>query len=163
MVGGVGGALPEATCSPCVWSSPLTPDSETNLPLIHFPTSHTPLCQKLSIFSCGCSLGAAPVILALGSTSMMGKIGIASTIAVFGTFTTGLLQWFTSPYIQRLVYHRATGQLDITSLTLFGKPHTRRVALADVAPVDSMHPLSTFQVGGCSCWVERGCDSGRWE
>ena len=50
--------------------------------------------QKLSLFSCACALGAAPIILGLdaGGMSLTAKTSIAATLASFGLFTTGLVR-----------------------------------------------------------------------
>lgn len=46
--------------------------------------------QKLSLFSCACTIAASPVIIYMSSASSFGaKASIALTLCGFGFFTTG--------------------------------------------------------------------------
>jgi hypothetical protein len=99
----------------------------------------------LSLFSCACAAGAAPVILALDtSMALTAKLSIAGTLGGFGVFTTGLLHWFASPYVHRLVYNPGEDSAVVTTLSLFARPRTRRFGLGEVRAPDTVHPLSTF-------------------
>jgi hypothetical protein len=103
----------------------------------------------LSLFSCFCAAGAAPVILALdASTTLTAKLSIAGTLGGFGLFTTGLLHWFASPYVHRLAYRAQDDSVEVTTLSLFANPKRRRFAVADAAPPATVHPLSTFAIPG---------------
>jgi hypothetical protein len=109
--------------------------------------------QKLSLFSCACALGAMPVLLLVdpasaGAAGVGAKAGIAATLGGFGLFTTGLLHWFTGSYVHRLSLERASGAATAETLSFLAQPRTARFSLADVRPADTLHPLSSFQVGG---------------
>lgn len=124
--------------------------------------SHPPLSpptgalQKLSLFSCLCAVGAGPLILGLDdSMSFVAKASLTATLAGFGTFTTGLLHWFVSPYVQTLSVDKAQGTVTARTLTLWGTPRSHAFHLKDVRSVDSMHPLTSFEVGGTAWGVAR--------
>lgn len=85
---------------PCRAGGPLPPwpGTSTATAAPHTPSTAPPLhrLQKLSLFSCACALAAGPVIFGLdASSTLTAKASIAGTLATFGVFTTGLLQWFT--------------------------------------------------------------------
>lgn len=103
--------------------------------------------QKLSLFSCACAVGAGPVILGLDSgMGLPAKLSLTATLASFGVFTTGLLHWFVTPYVQRMEVNRATGDVTAEVLTLFGGSRQRTFNLADAQPTEGYNPLTTFQV-----------------
>ncbi|KDD73173.1 hypothetical protein H632_c2460p0 [Helicosporidium sp. ATCC 50920] len=84
----------------------------------------------------------------------MGNVGIAGTLASFGVFTTGLLYWFTKPYVLRLEHARGSPSALVTTATLLGTPRSQTIRVADIRPVDSVHPLSSFQAGGRVFYVD---------
>ena len=55
--------------------------------------SCTTRVQKLSLFSCACSLAAAPIIVGLGDAASAAgpRASIAVMVAAVGLFTTGAL------------------------------------------------------------------------
>ncbi|KAI7840187.1 hypothetical protein COHA_005970 [Chlorella ohadii] len=127
--------------------------------------------KKLSLFSCACALGAAPVIMGLDAgTTMTAKTSIVATLATFGVFTTGLhlslfmfvvrpftrpqLTWFTQPYVQRLRYDPATDTVEATTLSLLAQPRTDRFHLNEVTEADSVHPLTSFAARGRKYYVD---------
>ena len=61
-------------------------------------------------------------------------------------YPTGLLHWFTSPYIHRLTYHRKTGMVDLESLTILARPRHDSFNISAVEYPRSLKPQSTFQV-----------------
>lgn len=60
----------------------------------------------------------------------------------------GLLHWFTSPYIHRMVYHRKTGMVDLESLTLLARPRRDIFHVTSVAYPQTIRPQATFTVSG---------------
>ena len=58
----------------------------------------------------------------------------------------GLLHWFTSPYIHRMVYHRKTGMVDLESLTMLARPRRDSFHVAAAAYPQTLKPQATFQV-----------------
>ena len=61
-------------------------------------------------------------------------------------YPAGLLHWFTSPYIHRMVYHRNTGMVDLESLTVLARPRRDSFHVASVAYPQTYRPQATFQV-----------------
>lgn len=111
--------------------------------------------KKLSLFSCLCAVGAGPIILGLDpSTSATAKVSIAGTLGSFGVFTTGLLHWFTSPYVHRLVYDPSTDSADVTTLDLLARPRRQHINVAEAREAETMHPLSSFSAGGKIYYVD---------
>ncbi|KAK2079815.1 hypothetical protein QBZ16_002210 [Prototheca wickerhamii] len=111
--------------------------------------------KKLSLFSCACAVGAGPVILGLDSgMGLPAKLSLTATLASFGVFTTGLLHWFVTPYVQRMEVNRATGDVTAEVLTLFGGSRQRTFNLADAQPTEGYNPLTTFQARGSAYYVD---------
>jgi hypothetical protein len=105
--------------------------------------------KALSLFSCACAVGGGPVVFALDSAaSVSAKLSVAGTLAGFGVLTTGLCAWFVAPYVQRLTYDPAADVVEVETLTLLNRPRRARFAPAAARPADTLHPLSTFAVGG---------------
>ncbi|KAL6778155.1 hypothetical protein ACKKBG_A17135 [Auxenochlorella protothecoides x Auxenochlorella symbiontica] len=111
--------------------------------------------KRLSLFSCACALGAGPIILGLDSgMTLAAKGSIAATLGSFGAFTTGLLHWFVSPYVQRLEVDRRTGGVRAETLTLWGTDRCHAFHLSDVSAVSGVHPLTSFQALGKTFYVD---------
>ena len=112
--------------------------------------------KHLSLFSCFVTLSSCPVMLFLdpatlvegaAATSMTARMSLAATLSAFGLGTTGLLHWFTYPYVHRLSYNGK--DLEIETATFLAAKQVDIVHLDDIeagAP-GSMHPLSTFRAG----------------
>ncbi len=113
--------------------------------------------KRLSLFSCACAVAAGPIILGLdgGPSTLTAKLSVAGTLTSFGVFTTGLLHWFTHPYIHKLVHNPKESTIDIDVLDLLGRSHTRHIQIADVAEAQSVHPLSSFAVNGQVFYLDR--------
>jgi len=100
-------------------------------------------------------VGAGPVILGLDAgTALQAKLSIAATLGGFGVFTTGLLHWFVAPYVQRLTYHARDDSVEVETLSLRVKPKHHKFSMSDVAPSESVHPLSTFAVGNKYYYID---------
>ncbi|BDA40457.1 Uncharacterized protein C1834.10c [Coccomyxa sp. Obi] len=104
--------------------------------------------KKLSLFSCAATFAMSPVMLLFdtSATSLGAKASIAVTLCSFGIFTTGLLHWFTSPYVRRLVYDRKSETLEIETLSVFARPQITRTHLSEIAYPDTIRPQVTFAV-----------------
>lgn len=113
--------------------------------------------KSLSLFSCACALASGPIIFALDSSasSIMAKTSIVATLSSFGLFTTGLMHWFTSPYVLRLVHHPETDAVEVSCLNFLARPRTWRFSVADVSQPDTIHPLSTFAANGKVYYVDK--------
>jgi hypothetical protein len=59
---------------------------------------------------------------------------------------TGLLHWFTSPYVRRLVYDRRSETLDLETLSVLARLLHTRAHLSEVTYPDTMRPQVTFKV-----------------
>jgi hypothetical protein len=113
--------------------------------------------KRLSLFSCACAMAAGPIILGLdgGPSTLTAKLSIAGTLTSFGVFTTGLLHWFTHPYIHKLVHNPKDSTIDINILDVLGRPQTKHIKIADVGEAESVHPLSSFAVNGKVFYLDR--------
>ncbi|GMH37175.1 hypothetical protein BSKO_05048 [Bryopsis sp. KO-2023] len=108
--------------------------------------------KMLSLTSCGFAVAACPVICLLPNTidSLAGKIGLCASLSIFGIFTTGLLHWFSSPYVHQLKFDGAAArkEIDVKTLTLFARQRWERLALDSIKPADTWRPLATFESQG---------------
>ena len=59
----------------------------------------------------------------------------------------GLLHWFTSPYVRRLVFDRSSGTVELHTLSVLAQPQTTRIHLSEVRYPDTLRPQVTFKVG----------------
>ncbi len=120
--------------------------------------------KHLSLFSCFVTLSSCPVMFLLdpatlvegaAATSMTARMSLAATLSTFGLGTTGLLHWFTYPYIHRLSYDGKG--FDIETATFLAKKKVDRIPLEEIeagAP-GSMHPLSTFKASGRIYYIDK--------
>ena len=151
---------PSATTSP---SSPPSSDrkfktNEAGGYIYEAPFSTTVRnVKRLSLFSCACAIAAGPVILGLdgGPTTLTAKLSIAGTLTSFGVFTTGLLHWFTHPYVHKLVHNPKESTIDIGILDVLGRSRTKHIRIADVAEAESVHPLSSFAADGNVFYLDK--------
>lgn len=110
--------------------------------------------------SCGAALASAPVIVFLGeglgahASTPLARLSIAGTLVSFGVFTTGLMHWFTSPYVQRLRYHPDTETVEIDALDLLGRMRTTAFPLSSIQEPDTVHPLASFKINGKCYFVD---------
>ncbi|DBB04170.1 hypothetical protein WJX77_004853 [Trebouxia sp. C0004] len=105
--------------------------------------------KKLSLFSCACTFLASPIIIYMSSASSFGaKASIAFTLCGFGLFTTGLMHWFTSPYVHRLIHNSKTGLTEVETLSILAKYKRRTFSHSEIEYPNSFRPQSTFQVHG---------------
>eukprot|EP00884_Botryococcus_braunii_P004768 jgi/Botrbrau1/14292/Bobra.0369s0006.1 len=116
-------------------------------------------CKKLSLFSTFSAFAAAPIIMSLeaggsAAASMGPKAGIAFTLCSFGAFTTGLLHWFTSPYIHRLVYQPDRPEVQVTVLSLLARPATYTIPLSEITPPNTLRPQASFQWKGKVFYID---------
>ena len=58
----------------------------------------------------------------------------------------GLLHWFTSPYVRRLVYDRKSQTVEVHTWSVFARPQTTRIHLSEIRYPDTLRPQVTFQV-----------------
>lgn len=100
-------------------------------------------------------MSACPLILYLDTgSSITAKASIAATLGGFGIFTTGLLHWFTSPYVHRLEHLPKEDTIKVNSLDMLGRRKQRNIPLTEVSEAQSVHPLSSFAAGGKLYYVD---------
>lgn len=120
----------------------------------------------------------------MNDTPLAWKYAILGTMYGFTVFTTALLNWYTKPYVHRLKYHAATGQVEASPASWLEKEPrplpwgsspvcflltsqaqvmdfwTRRLWLSfqldEVEPSASMHPFAQFRAKGKELQVRRG-------
>lgn len=62
----------------------------------------------------------------------------------------GLMHWFTSPYVHRLIYNSRTGLTEVETLSILAKYQRRTFSEREIEYPNSFRPQSTFQVRhGC--------------
>ncbi|KAK3233072.1 hypothetical protein CYMTET_56610 [Cymbomonas tetramitiformis] len=105
--------------------------------------------KVLSVASCLLTTFGAPIIITLSrpELSFAMQAMTASTLAMFGLCTTGLLQWFISPYVLT-VRSRDAASVEVDRLTMFARRTTDIVQLEDVRYPETYRPLASFQVKG---------------
>jgi TMEM70/TMEM186/TMEM223 protein family len=59
---------------------------------------------------------------------------------------TGLLHWFTSPYIHRLVYDPTKQDVTVTVLNLLARPVTYTIPLSEIGYPNTLRPQASFEV-----------------
>lgn len=106
--------------------------------------------KRLSIASCAATTLLSPLLVAMayddGST-IATKAAVAATVCSFGLFTTGMLHWFTSPYVLKLVHVPGSDVVSLETKTILGGTVTTTVRMPhDIKPADTIQPLSTFKV-----------------
>jgi hypothetical protein len=115
--------------------------------------------KRLSLASCCLTTAAAPALAGLQATGAAGtpagaaaQAGIAAAIAAFGVGTTGLVHWFTKPYVLALAARTADlkgagdATIAVTRMDHFGRRVTTPVRLASVRPppAGTVHPQVSF-------------------
>lgn len=66
---------------------------------------------------------------------------------VFSEFAVaGLLHWFTSPYVRRLVFDKRSNTMEIETLSILAQPQISRAHLAEITYPDTVRPQVTFAV-----------------
>mmetsp|Transcript_32638 Transcript_32638/g.45300 ORF Transcript_32638/g.45300 Transcript_32638/m.45300 type:complete len:287 (+) Transcript_32638:164-1024(+) len=115
--------------------------------------------KMLSVASCFLTTVGAPVIVGLSRPDLAFgmQVATATSLAMFGLFTTGVLQWFISPYVLRMhvvlnddpgckaLNCKACLLLKVTRLTMFARETTDDVLLSSIVPTNTFKPLATFQ------------------
>jgi hypothetical protein len=109
----------------------------------------------LSLFSCACAIFGGPVIVFLDqSAALSAKISLAAALSSFGILTTGILHWFTKPYLQNLSHWKATDTVEITALNVLAKPKAIRFKVGETTEPKSVHPLTSFEIYGKYYFVD---------
>lgn len=103
--------------------------------------------KMLSVASCLLTTAGAPIIVGLSrpELSFSMQCATASGLAMFGLFTTGLLQWFVSPYILSIRCPANGDKIVVERLNMFAQRTIDTIPLADVRQPASSKPLSTFR------------------
>lgn len=111
--------------------------------------------QRLSLFSCALTTFSAPAIATLDAAapaSPAAQAGVALAVAAFGGATTGLLQWFTAPYVHEMTVAQgreaAAGEtVRVRTLTWAARPRWETLHLSSLRPPTGVHPQTTFSGG----------------
>jgi len=105
--------------------------------------------KMLSVASCLLTTVGSPVIVGLSRPDLAFgmQVATACSLATFGIFTTGLLQWFVSPYVLSM-RARDTKTIEVERLNFLAQRTIDTISVEDVKPPQSLKPLSTFSVNG---------------
>ncbi|QDZ18035.1 hypothetical protein HOP50_01g05410 [Chloropicon primus] len=103
----------------------------------------------LSVCSLCATFTSLPVMLYLqGGFQLSGRIGAVMTVGFFSLFTTGMLHWFSSPYICAFRHGEGSEAVEVETCTLLGQKRIRKFKFEEMeAPEGSLRPLITFEVG----------------
>jgi len=113
--------------------------------------------KALSVASCFLTTAGAPIIIGLSrpDLSFGMQIATASSLACFGLFTTGLLQWFVSPYVLSM-RARSPHLLEVERLNFLARRVVDVIDVrVDVSPPQTVKPLSTFMGKGRIYFFDR--------
>ena len=104
--------------------------------------------KLLSLVSSGTTLASAPLLVTAGPAEMSwyAKASLAASLSGFGLFTTGLLHWFTYPYVHRLIHHVRTDTCTATQLNVFGRPKSTSFKVSDATVPQTVRPMVSFVV-----------------
>ena len=106
--------------------------------------------KLLSLASLVVTTLGAPTLVHLSSpesVSEAAKLALSGTVIAFGCFTTGLLSFFSSPYVLRLAL-AADGACTVTTLNLLAKPTTVVLHVSEFREPQTVRPLATFTARG---------------
>lgn len=148
---------PRAASTAAATSAPTTTDGtiEYTGPL---STTVTRL-KRVSLLSCALTTASAPALAtldAVGGAHPAAQAGIAAAVASFGVFTTGLLHWFTSPYVHRLSVAPAAPDVAVVETRdVLARRRVEQLALSTLAPpTGTLHPQATFRANGRLYYVD---------
>jgi len=110
--------------------------------------------KLLSLTSCLLTSVGAPIVALLGGEKVGLQAAMACTVVIFGVTTTGMLHWFTGPYVHKLWHDADRGEVTLETLSVFAKPECTRFALTDVQIPTTIHPLASFSVGDRVFYVD---------
>jgi hypothetical protein len=119
--------------------------------------SHTLKKVKLlSITSCALSMLGAPVITFWTAPTLPLAVKTAVSIAMvlFGAGTTGLLHWFSSPYVHKLLWTPGSSEMEVHTLTWLATTSKHTIRLDSVGPAETQRPLVTFAADGKFYYVD---------
>eukprot|EP01025_Chloroclados_australasicus_P065158 TRINITY_DN8840_c0_g1_i1.p1 TRINITY_DN8840_c0_g1~~TRINITY_DN8840_c0_g1_i1.p1 ORF type:complete len:220 (+),score=12.46 TRINITY_DN8840_c0_g1_i1:62-721(+) len=112
--------------------------------------------KLVSITSTSVAFLGSPLIVMFAAGTTPIKIITASSFCIFGAFTTGLLHWFTSPYVHQLKLNKESLEMSASTVSLFGgKVHTKFGLNEIEPPRDTYKPLATFRVGNKIMYVDQ--------
>mmetsp|Transcript_15294 Transcript_15294/g.50242 ORF Transcript_15294/g.50242 Transcript_15294/m.50242 type:complete len:245 (+) Transcript_15294:33-767(+) len=162
--GAIAGDVPRggwAGSAPLRWlnddaSAPTEPDrwppSDYNAPL-------SQLVRRVKFLSVGgltATIFGSPLLVQFTAPdmAMQAQAILCGSVIGFSGLTTGLLQWFVSPYVHKLrMVDRETVSVEV--LDVFARFYERRFKVAEVkTEVDTMRPLCSFEAGGKILYVE---------
>ncbi|GAX76095.1 hypothetical protein CEUSTIGMA_g3538.t1 [Chlamydomonas eustigma] len=115
---------------------------------VHYegPLSKThKLLKIVSLSNTAIACAAAPAIIMYADhISYVSRVGLSSSLVLFGILTTGALHWITNPYVHVMDYEPATQQVDVVTTSLLGTRRKHSFNLSDVLPLPWNRPVATF-------------------
>ena len=114
------------------------------------------MVKLLSLASLGATIAGTPLLLELASPDLPAnaKLTVSLVVDTFGAFTTGLLQWFVSPYVLKM---RMADEhtVAVEKLTLFARRYEETFAVGHER-AETTRPLVTWEADGKLHYVEMG-------
>ena len=111
--------------------------------------------KLLSLASLAATVVGTPLLIELSSPGLasQAKLTISLVVDVFGAFTTGLLQWFVSPYVLRMrMLDRDT--VHVEKLTFWAQKFEEQFPVESMREADTSRPLVTWEAEGKLHYVE---------
>lgn len=115
------------------------------------------MVKLLSLASLGATIAGTPLLLELASPDLPAnaKLTVSLVVDTFGAFTTGLLQWFVSPYVLKMRM-ADDDTVAVEKLTLFARTYEEKFAVAAMREAETTRPLVTWEADGKLHYVEMG-------
>ena len=112
--------------------------------------------KLLSISSLFATMTSVPIMFALqNSAAFSGRIGAVMTVGVFSLFTTGMLHWFSSPYVCFLRHRKGSDAVEVETCSFVASKKIRNFTFAQMeTPDGSLRPLVTFAVKGTPFYID---------
>lgn len=111
--------------------------------------------KRLSLFSCLLTFTLSPVIIWTQSVGTLGaKASIALMLCTFSCFTTGLLHWFTSPYVHHIEYDAASDTVTVETLSILAQKQRTQFTPKHAAYPETFRPQSTFALNGKVFYID---------
>ena len=73
---------------------------------------------------------------------------IVGTMYAFTVFTTGLLQWYSKPYVHKLKFDPPSQRVELEYIDFWSRRHRMAFTLQEAVKATSMHPYAQFAVNG---------------
>jgi len=135
-----------------------TENESLDAPLYEYVAPFGAALKRVKILSVGsliATFSSLPVMVYLQGGQFSGRIGAVMTVGFFSLFTTGMLHWFSSPYICFLRHRKGSEEVEVETCSMVATKKVRRFKFDQMeAPDGSLRPLISFEVEGQPFYVD---------